>query len=345
MLGFSLWGFKDFGKNEPLNQWTFYAILTSMKFKPVSPKGIKTYSIRTRKSKVETGDFAHPVSAGKTFKDFLNSLPNILATRDLKEISSAIIEAHKKKCVIATGLGAHVIKVGLGPVIIDLMERGIINAVALNGAGIVHDFEIAFAGHTSEDVDAEIEDGTFGMAEETGRFLNEAISKGTKKGWGIGRSIGDMINRSRYPYKDLSILAAGVRLGIPVTVHVALGTDILHIHPQMDGRTTGDGSYRDFRLFTGIVSRLEGGVYLNIGSAVVLPEVFLKALTMVRNLGYKVKNFTTVNMDFIQHYRPLTNVVRRPTKDGTGKGYSLTGHHEIMVPLLAAAVVEGLSRP
>lgn len=316
-----------------------------MKIKSISPDGIKTYSLRSRKSKVKTSDFAHPASAGVSFRDFFNNLPDILAARDLKEISSTIIEAHNKKYLVATGLGAHVIKVGLSPVIIDLMERGIIKAVALTGAGIVHDFEIAFAGHTSEDVDTEIAEGTFGMAEETGRLLNEAIYKGMKKGWGIGRSVGDMINRSRYPYKDLSILAAGLRYGIPVTVHVAIGTDILHLHPQMDGRATGEGSYRDFQLFASVVALLEGGVYLNIGSAVVLPEIFLKALTLVRNLGYRVQNFTTVNMDFIQHYRPLTNVVRRPTKDGTGKGYTLTGHHEIMVPLLAAAIVEGLSKP
>ena len=242
-------------------------------------------------------------------------------------------------------MGAHVIKVGLSPVIIDLMEQGIIHAVALNGACIVHDFEIAFAGMTSEDVDAELSKGTFGMAEETGKYLNNAIKKGVKKGWGIGKSVGEMIENSNYPYKKLSILAAGARLGIPVTVHVGVGTDIIHLHTQMDGKATGEGSYRDFKLFAGVVSKLDEGVYLNIGSAVILPEVFLKAITLVRNLGYAVQNITTVNMDFIQHYRPLTNVVRRPTRDGTGKGYTLTGHHEIMVPLLSAAIFEELSKP
>jgi len=314
-----------------------------MRFRPVSPEGLKTYSIKTRKSKVGVGDFARPMSSGGTFSDFLDCLPNILAAQDLKAIASAVITAHRGEKVVAAGLGAHVIKVGLGPVIIDLMERGIIRAVALNGAGIVHDFEIAFAGRTSEDVDSEISEGTFGMAEETGRLLNEAIGRGLKKGWGIGRAAGDLIHRSRYPHKNLSILAAGVRLGIPVTVHVAVGTDILHVHPGMDGAATGECSYRDFQLFTGVVAKLESGVFLNIGSAVILPEVFLKALTLVRNLGHKVQNFTTVNMDFIQHYRPVTNVVRRPTKDGAGRGYTITGHHEIMVPLLAAAIVEGLS--
>ena len=316
-----------------------------MKFRPVSSGKLNTYSIRTRKSKVAIRDFAQPFERGGSFKDFLNRLPDVLAAKDLKKVVYSVTEAFKMGKVVAVGLGAHVIKVGLGPVIIDMMERGIIQAVALNGAGIVHDFEIAFTGQTSEDVDSEIGSGTFGMAEETGTLLNKAIEKGFKKGWGIGRSAGDMINQSGYPYKDLSILAAGVRLGIPVTVHVAIGTDIIHIHPQMNGGATGECSYRDFQLFAGVVAKLEGGVYLNIGSAVMLPETFLKSLTLVRNLGYKVQNFTTVNMDFIQHYRPLTNVVRRPTKDGTGKGYTLTGHHEIMVPLLAAAVVEGLSKP
>lgn len=312
-----------------------------MKFKPVSSSKLKTYSIKDRKSKVNVHDFAKPIKPDDTFNDFLNSLPNILAAQNLKEIASKIVDAHKNDKTVIVGIGAHVIKVGLSPVIIDLMEMGVINAVAMNGACIVHDFESAYAGMTSEDVDAEIGKGEFGMAEETGKLLNGAIKNGVKKGWGIGKSVGEMINKSKYPYKDLSILAAGARLDIPVTVHVAIGTDIIHIHPQMDGKTTGEGSHRDFKLFAGVVANLEGGVYMNIGSAVLLPEVFLKALTLVRNLGYKVKNFTTVNMDFIQHYRPLTNVVRRPTKEG-GRGYTLTGHHEIMVPLLAGMVKEGL---
>lgn len=313
-----------------------------MKFKPVSPSKLKTYSIKKRKSKVDIRSFAKPYKKDKAFKVFLDSLPDILAAKDLKEIASSIITAHKNKKTVAAGIGAHVIKVGLSPVIIDLMEMGIINAVAMNGACIVHDFEIAFAGKTSEDVDAEIGTGEFGMAEETGKLLNNAIKGGVKKGWGIGRSVGEMINSSRFPYKDLSILSAGARLGVPITVHVAIGTDIIHIHPHMDGRATGEGSNRDFKLFAGVVANLEEGVYLNIGSAVLLPEIFLKALTLVRNLGHKVEKLTTVNMDFIQRYRPLTNVVRRPTKNG-GKGYVLTGHHEIMVPLLAGAIKEGLS--
>lgn len=314
-----------------------------MKFKSINSKGLKTYSIRLRKSKVDVKDFARPLPSGSSFRDFLDSLPDILSAKDIKEIASIVARTSISQKVVAAGLGAHVIKVGLGPLIIDLMERGVLSAIALNGAGIVHDFETAYSGQTSEDVDAEIGKGSFGMAEETGALLNEAIKKGVNKGWGIGRSVGYMINRSEFPHKHLSILAAGARLGIPVTVHVALGADILHIHPQMDGRATGEGSYRDFQLFAGVVSKLEGGVYLNIGSAVILPEVFLKALTLVRNLGHTVQNFTTVNMDFIQSYRPLTNVVRRPTKDGSGKGYTLTGHHEIMVPLLMAMIIEEIA--
>lgn len=315
----------------------------AMKFRPLSSRKIKTYSIKSRKSKVNINDFAKPYEAGSTFNDFLKNLPQILAVKDLKEIASLIAAANRNKKVVIAAMGAHVLKVGLSPLIIDLMEKGIINAVALNGACIVHDFEIAFAGKTSEDVDAEISKGTFGMSEETGKYLNKAIKNGARKGWGIGRSTGEMINDSDYPYKNLSILASGARLGIPVTVHVGIGTDIIHLHPQMDGNATGKGSSMDFSLFAGVVSRLEGGIYMNIGSAVILPEVFLKAITLSRNLGHKVQNFSTVNMDFIQHYRPLTNVVKRPTKDGTGRGYTLTGHHEIMLPLLSAAVIEELS--
>ena len=236
-----------------------------MKFKPISSSKLKTYSLKTRKSKVKVNDFAKPFSKEKSFKDFLNSLPNILAADNLRQVASSVVAAYKNKKAVVVGIGAHVIKVGLSPVIIDLMERGIINAVAMNGACIVHDFEIAYAGMTSEDVDAEIDKGEFGMSEETGKLLNNAIKRGVKKGWGIGKSVGQMINSSQYPYKDLSILAAGARLGVAVTVHVAIGTDIIHIHPQMDGKATGEGSHIDFKLFTGVVANLEGGVYLNIG--------------------------------------------------------------------------------
>lgn len=308
-------------------------------FKPISTKGLKTYSIKDRKSKVSVTEFAGLPQKGGSFADFVSRLPDILAARDLRSVAASIINAKNNGGTVALGMGAHVIKVGLGPVIIDLIERGVIDSIAMNGACVVHDFETAFAGCTSEDVDKELGAGAFGMAEETGTLLNRAINKGSKKG--LGKAVGEMIERSKFPHKDKSILAAGARAGIPITVHVALGTDILHIHPQMDGRATGEASIIDFRLFSSVVASLEKGVYLNIGSAVIMPEVFLKALTIARNLGHEVVNFTTVNMDFIQHYRPLTNVVRRPTQGG-GAGYRLTGHHEIMVPLLYAMIIEGL---
>lgn len=310
-----------------------------MKYKPISSKGLRTYSIKDRKSKVSVSDFAGLPVKGGSFREFLRKLPTILAAKDLKEVAARVIEAKRAGRAVVIGMGAHVIKVGLSPLIIDLMERGIITAVAMNGACVVHDFETAFAGKTSEDVDSELPSGEFGMAEETGSFINNAIKKGYREG--LGRAVGRMIGRSRFPHKGKSILAAGFRLDIPTTVHVALGTDIVHIHPQMDGKATGEASTIDFRLFSSVVSALSGGVYINIGSAVILPEVFLKALTLTRNLGHEVKDFTTVNMDFIQHYRPLTNVVRRPVAGG-GKGLRLTGHHEIMVPLLYAAIIEGL---
>lgn len=310
-----------------------------MKFKPVSTKGLKTYSIKDRQSKVSIDDFAALPKKGGSFDAFMRTLPRILAAKDLTSVAGAIIKAHKGGRTVAVGMGAHVIKVGLAPILIDLMERGVISAIAMNGACVVHDFEAAYAGRTSEDVDEVIGDGAFGMAEETGAMINKAIKKWAKNG--LGRAAGRMIASSKFPHKDKSILAAGFRLGVPITVHVALGTDILHIHPQMDAAATGIASMKDFKIFSSVVATLEDGVYVNIGSAVILPEVFLKALTLVRNLGHNAKNFTTVNMDFIQHYRPLTNVVRRPTMGG-GRGYRLTGHHEIMVPLLYAALIEGL---
>ncbi len=310
-----------------------------MKFRPLSSRGLKTCSIKGRKSKVSVGDFGVPYSAGSTFAEFLGSLPSILGAKDLLDVAGAVTKAVRGGRTVALGMGAHVLKVGLGPLIIDLIERGVIKSLALNGAGIVHDFEIAYAGCTSEDVDAEIGTGSFGMARETGTILNRAIKRGAEKG--IGRAVGELIARSRYPNRHKSVLAACARKGIPCTVHVALGTDILHIHPQMDGAATGRAAMVDFRIFASVVASLEKGVYINMGSAVVLPEVFLKALTLARNLGHRVQDFMTVNMDFIQHYRPLTNVVRRPTMGG-GRGISLTGHHEIMAPLLFAAIIEGL---
>jgi hypothetical protein len=306
---------------------------------PLSLEGVQTYPLRNRKSLVGIQGFARPLPAHSSFRKFLRSFPDYLAAKDLLEVIRRIIEAHRRGKPFICGMGAHPLKVGLSPLIVHLMEKGVLTAIAMNGAGVIHDFEIAFAGQTSEDVSSEIGRGTFGMAEETGRMINEAINNGLGKNWGIGRSVGEMIFRGKFPHHKASITAAGVRLGVPVTVHVALGTDIIHMHPQAKGGAIGEGSHRDFRLLASLISQLQGGVYLNLGSAVILPEVFLKALTLVRNLGYRVNRFTTVDMDFIPHYRPITNVVRRPTLEG-GKGFHLTGHHEIMFPLLAAAILE-----
>jgi len=311
------------------------------KYKPISLKRIKTCSIKKRKSKVSLSSLAAPFVKGETLHRFFGSLPDILAVRDFKAVSKAIVRARENKRHVILGMGAHPVKVGLSPVIIDLMEKGIITAFAANGACIVHDFELSYIGHTSEDVGKELCSGNFGMASETGTYLNKAIKAGIKEGYGIGKAVGSMIQTSRFPFKDKSIFACAYKLGIPATVHVAVGTDIIHMHPEADGSAIGEGSFRDFRLFTSVLSDLEGGVYINLGSAVILPEVFLKALTVARNLGNKVENITTVNMDFIQHYRPMMNVLKRPTI-GKGVSYALTGHHEIMFPLLAAAIIEEL---
>jgi hypothetical protein len=311
----------------------------SRRFAPIELKALKTYPLAERKSKVTTNAFAKIHKKGNTFKGFLRSLPKTLAGNDIRSIISAIVAAHRQKNTIVLGIGAHVIKVGLNPIVIDLMERGIVSAVAMNGAGIIHDLELAIAGRTSEDVDTAIENGSFGMARETAIYLREAIRKTERQPMGLGEAIGRTIVEKALPQKANSILATGAALDIPVTVHVAFGTDIVHMHPEFDPKLTGAATHTDFRIFSSVISTIEGGVYLNIGSAVILPEVFLKALTLARNLGFPLKNITTVNMDFIQHYRPITNVVQRPTLTG-GKGYKLVGHHEIMLPLVAAGVIE-----
>jgi len=308
--------------------------------KKIDTSKIKSYSLKNRQSKVRINDFARPCKKGGSFGDFLSALPGLLAAKHFKDVVDAVVQARKDQRPVMLGMGAHSIKVGLNPVIIDLMERGIVTSLSLNGAGIIHDFELAFIGQTSEDVDKEILSGAFGMAEETGSMLNGAI-KTAADDEGLGAAVGRMIQSGGFPFKDKSLLAAGHRLGVPVTVHVAIGTDIIHMHPSFDGGKTGELAHRDFQTFCALVSELEGGVYINLGSAVLLPEIFLKAVTLVRNLGSPLRDFTTVNMDFIQHYRPNTNVVRRPTQGG-GKGFALTGHHEIMLPLLAAAVIERL---
>jgi len=302
---------------------------------------ISTYSILERKSLVQVETFASPWQKGGSFSEFLISLPGILTGAEFRIIVAKVVDAVKTEHPVMIAMGAHVIKCGLSPIIIDLMERGIVSAVALNGAGIIHDFELAYTGQTSEDVAEAISTGEFGMGRETGQFLNEAINQGMEEGLGIGESVGKALIFSNPQYLHYSIVAAGYRLGIPVTVHVAIGTDIIHTHPDANGAALGAGTHQDFKRFIGVVSQLEGGVYFNIGSAVILPEVFLKAVSTVRNLGYSLKHFTTVNMDFIRHYRPTQNVVVRPTADG-GEGYTLIGHHEILLPLLAAAIIEEL---
>jgi len=311
------------------------------KFKPIDLSRVKTYPLSQRKSKVSTTDFGKTWQKGAGFKEFLDRLPDILAGSHLKAVISAIVTAFQKEKTIVFAMGAHVIKVGLTPIVIDLMERGIITAVAMNGAGIIHDLELAMVGQTSEDVSASLGDGTFGMAHETGAFLCDAVSLAGKTSGGLGETIGSAIIEKGLPYSEQSILASGARLGIPVTVHVAFGTDILHMHPGFDPNAAGEATHRDFRTFVSVIATLEGGVYLNVGSAVILPEVFLKAVTVTRNLGHPIHRFTTVNMDFIRHYRPMTNVVNRPTAGG-GQGFNLTGHHEIMLPLIAAGVIEAM---
>ncbi len=310
-------------------------------FRPLDFSSVKTYPIKKRFSKVETSLLGRKVRKGARVRALIRGLPDILAARNLKMIARKIAQAHRTRKTVLLGMGAHPIKVGLSPLIIDFMERGIIHGVALNGAGVIHDFELAFMGQTSEDVAASLQDGSFGMAEETGAFLNRAINEGSKNALGIGAAVAQAIIKAKLPHRRLSILAAGARLGVPITSHIAIGTDIIHMHPQADGKALGDCSLRDFRTFTSMVATLGGGVYLNFGSAVVLPEVFLKAISLARNLGHPVQNLTTVNLDFLPHYRPLTNVVSRPTLH-SGQGYHLAGHMEIMVPLLFSAVLEEL---
>ena len=309
---------------------------------PIDLSRVETYPLSSRPSKVTVRDFAKPLSddEARNAAAMLDSLPRILAADTLRSIADAIVEAKSKNRAIIWGVGGHVIKTGLAPVLIDLARRGFVSAIAMNGSGVIHDFEIAVAGWTSEDVDAALGSGAFGMAEETGRLINEAISGAAAEDCGVGELIGHSLVEMNPQYADYSILHAAYLLKIPVTVHVTIGTDIIHIHPHADGAAIGAATYRDFLLFASLVKELDGGgVYLNVGSAVTLPEVFLKAVTVVRNLGHSLQDFTTANFDFIQHYRPMTNVVRRPVAGGAGRGHSVTGHHELMIPLLAASIV------
>jgi hypothetical protein len=269
----------------------------------------------------------------------VDRLPRILAGEALREVAAAWVQARRQGRPVLLGMGAHPIKVGLSPVLIDLLRRGLITGVAMNGAGIIHDAEVAMVGRTSEDVDEVLGCGAFGMARETAEFLNGAIAWGASQGLGLGQAVGRRLFESDFPHKDLSLVGMAASLEVPLTVHVAVGTDIIHLHPSVAPEALGATTHRDFRLFAALVSELEAGVFINLGSAVVIPEVFLKALTLARNLGHKASPLTTVNLDCVQHYRPLTNVVRRPTA-GAGRGLALTGHHELLFPLLAALVVE-----
>ena len=301
---------------------------------------VRTYPLASRQSKARAADFAKAYVPGSGLRGWLDGLPAILGAADFRAVVEALRRAQAADRGILWGFGAHVVKTGLGPVLIALMERGFVSALATNGAGVIHDFEVALAGATSEEVDEALGPGRFGMAEETGRLLNAAINDGVAGGLGIGQAVGRWLAANAPPHAGISILAAAARLDIPVTVHVAIGTDIVHMHPAASGAALGEGSLRDFRYFVSNVGRLAQGVYLNCGSAVVLPEVFLKAVALARNQGLPLDGLTTVNLDFMRHYRPQTNVVVRPVA-GIGRGYSLVGHHEILIPLLAAALIEG----
>ncbi len=308
---------------------------------PLDLTNLKTYSLFDRPSKVGVSDFARPLRAGMRIRDFMNSLPSQLAAKDLLALSRAICASLRNNRPVMLAMGAHVIKVGLNPIIIDLLRKGIISSISLNGAGIIHDCETAMAGKTSEDVALALKDGSFGAARETGEFINRAITDAADQETGLGRGVGMALLKQGFQYNHMSILATCAELDVPVTVHVAVGTDIIHLHPAADGAAIGKTSHLDFRIFSTLVSRLSGGIFLNVGSAVILPEVFLKALTLVRNLGHEVREITTANFDFIRHYRPLTNVVHRPTLEG-GRGFHFTGHHELMIPLLFSFVLEGI---
>ncbi|MBI3996900.1 MAG: hypothetical protein HY352_04505 [Candidatus Omnitrophica bacterium] len=303
---------------------------------------LKTYPVGSRKSKVNVKGFASVCRQGTSFRQYYDSLPDILAARDLRAVVDAIVAAHQRRKTVLWMFGAHVIKVGLSPLLIEMLKRKIVTAIAMNGAGVIHDFELAFMGSTSEDVAAALADGSFGMAQETHSMINGAIRDGAKKHWGLGQSVGAMIVKRRLPYRNLSVLATCHELGIPATVHVALGTDIIHQQSTADGAAIGQTSLADFRKLAGVVSTLgRGGVVGNFGSAVILPEVFLKAVSISRNLGHPVKDFTAFDFDMIRHYRPSENVLKRPTLMG-GKAVHITGHHELLIPLLVRAVIEQL---
>lgn len=310
--------------------------------KPLSLADVKTYPLASRPSKVTVKQFARPCNDYPALRDFLSTLPDILAVQSLRQLAVQIRKAREANKPIVWGLGGHVIKTGLGPILIDLMKRGFVTGVATNGSVLIHDTEIALVGSTSEDVDASLTEGVFGGAEETSQLLNSAAHEGARDGIGLGEALGRALTALNPPHAEASILCAAYDGSIPFTAHLTIGGDITHFHSTADGASLGATSHTDFRLLAELVRRMnDGGVYLNVGSAVVLPEVFLKCVTLVRNLGHELSNITTANLDFIQSYRPLTNVVRRPTEQSGGHGYSITGHHEITIPLLAAELICG----
>jgi len=304
---------------------------------PIDLERVKTYPLASRNSKVNLSDFARPLAGGASVTDFLDSLPNVLAVQSLKQIAARIRRARELKKPIVWGIGGHVIKTGLAPIIIDLINRGYVSGIAANGSVLVHDAEIALVGSTSEDVDATLSEGVFGGSEETAQLLNGAAGDGANSQIGLGEAVGRALLSLTPRHRDYSLLCHSYENKVPFTAHITIGGDITHFHPNFDGAALGATTHTDFRLLAELVRRMDGGgVYLNVGSAVVLPEVFLKCVTLVRNLGHPLTDITTANFDFIQSYRPVTNVVRRPTEKGAGRGFSITGHHELTIPLLAA---------
>ena len=309
------------------------------RFPPLDLSDARLVSIHRRQSKVSADDAAQPVSAGMTVRRLIDSLPRQFAANDLRELISAVANAARRKRTVIASFGGHVVKLGLAPILIQLMERGVLSAVAMNGSASIHDFELAYCGRTSEDVEQSLNEGEFGMTDETGRHLHEALRRFPEDG--MGKAVGRMISESDFPRADMSVLGTAYRMGIPATVHVAVGTDIVHQHPAADGARIGAATYADFLQFAAAAAQLEGGAILNFGSAVIMPEVFLKALSLARNLGHRVESFAAADFDMIRGYRPSENLVRRPTRLG-GKGFHITGRHEIMIPLFAAALLDAL---
>lgn len=314
--------------------------MSKYRVQPYDLSSVETYSLKERSSKVSVNSFCRPHEKGDSLSEFLGNLPDILGGRKLKELAHAIVNAQSNGKAIVWGIGGHVIKTGLSPVLIDLMDRGLVSALAVNGSCLIHDYEIALNGSTSEDVDVQLKTGAFGMAEETGNDINRAIREGVAHDLGIGESMGRYLADLKPAFGHYSLFLQAYLRNIPVTVHVTIGADIIHNHPSVSPAALGEGSHHDFRLLAGLIAEMnEGGVYLNCGSAVTLPEVFLKCVTLLRNSGQQLQNFTTANLDFIQHYRPTENVIRRPIQNG-GHGIAITGHHEILIPMLAAWLVE-----